>query len=119
MSVSLRGQQQEFRRRSGICLVASRLGIAALALLAAIFPTPVRAFQVTAFHPLAPTRPPARSMRPPTAPVASKPAGEPAKARGNAKSMSKVTPQMRKRIAEEMKREAAHRNSPPSKKIGR
>jgi len=119
MSISLIGQQPEFRRRSRMWLVISRLGIAVLALLTVIFPAPMRAFQVTAFHPLAPSRPPARSMRPPSAPAPSKPAAGSAKAAGNPKSVSKITPQMRKRIAEEMKREAAHRNSPPSKKIGR
>jgi hypothetical protein len=92
-----------------------RLGIVRAALIAGIFPLAAAwGFQMSSFHPLAPPRPPARSTRPVNTPVA------PAKrASAPVKSMGKLTPKMRKRIAGEMKRNAASHKTPPDKKIGR
>lgn len=84
------------------------------ALIAGIFWTASAwGFQMPSFHPLGPTRPPVRSTRPVNTPAPAKHASEAAKA------MSKMTPETRKRIAEEMKRNKANRKTPPVKKIGR
>jgi hypothetical protein len=91
-----------------------RLSIVRAALIAGIFPiASAWGFQMPSFHPLGPTRPPVRSTRPVNTPTPAKHAS------GAAKSMAKMTPETRKRIAEEMKRNKASRKTPPGKKIGR
>lgn len=108
MSTSLIGEQREFKRRPAI-----RLGIVPVVLLAGVFPIAgAWGFQLPAFHPLGPTRPAVRSIKPTTAPVMKRPGG-------SAKAMDKMSPEMRKKIAEAMKHQPANRKSPPTKKASR
>jgi len=93
-------EEPEFRQRRPI-----RISLAWL-LAAAIFPLAAWS-QISTFHPLAPSRPPARSMRPPATPAPAQHAA------GPGKSMGKLSPEMRKRVAAEMKRKAAPKGPAP------
>jgi hypothetical protein len=87
--------------------------ISPAALILAVFPIAAWGFQISSFHPLAPVRPPARAMRPSNGPPTAQHLAMPANA-------SKLTPEMRKRIADGMKsKAAASKKTPPTKKFGR
>ena len=113
MSKAATRDQQEFRRSPAARLtrcaagIAIRLGVLSVALLAGIVPVAARSPQIQSFHPLFPTRPPARSL---SAPAAAKPASVPAKHKG------KLTPKERKRMAQAMSRRAPNRKAPQVQK---